>query len=218
MTGPQRIRTSHRRQEAARSIDVVALLEWTFADEKAGLELPTDFEALVGRGYGMGSGARVASVGGLGAMIDYSGGHTTGCHEDAEYVAATVSNLPGNVGGAAMAVRIAEYARARMRPDCMIGAVPVPRPREARVVGGVMKARTEVWETVRYKHRRRWVSREVRYCPIVWNPTPGQIERAREGYTDWWAAVDAVRWTLAGGAPMKKHRLNNQMPEREPWK
>ena len=45
-------------------------------------------------------------------------------HEDAEMIAVTVSEMPDDLGGTRMAIRVAELARAGLTPDWMSGAVP----------------------------------------------------------------------------------------------
>ena len=45
-------------------------------------------------------------------------------HEDVEVIAATVADMPDNLGGKRMAIRVAELTRTGLTPDWMPGAVP----------------------------------------------------------------------------------------------
>lgn len=206
---------------AKKTLSVQAILEWAFRVEKVSLDLPKEFEELLGRSYGRGTWARFEKLEALGCHID--GGGVSDKHEDAETVAAIVSGLTDQCGGKFMAIRVAEYARAGTTPDWMPGAKP--RMIAARMKGDGM-AHTEVcdYATVPFRKtdktgrtRTRYRREEVRCCPVVMSPSQGQIDRARNFYFEWWLALSELRRCLQVSQQLRRHIVNDQMPMKAPW-
>jgi hypothetical protein len=119
--------------------------------------------------------------------------------------------------GRRMGLTIAELARAGLRPDCMEGAVmrcvPVDlsrekpgRPPKSEVCGQV---------EVISRGRKRMV--EVRWCPVTYTPTPGQVASARRGYLNWWDALWDLRLTFQLYGGLTAWRVTDEMPPRTPW-
>ena len=210
---------------AKRRMTAQRALEWAFRSECAQLELP-EREAPEARGFGFGMEYVLLQKARLGADIDCSsGGGVRSSHEDAEAIAAVVSNLHPDVGGRRMAVRLAECARAGITPDWMPGAVPRLEPREW---AGERKGRSEflrydveTFQQPHPKNRARMMTRrrkvEVRYTPCVLRPDPRQIEAQRESYVAWWRALDEVRASLKMGRLLRTIELTDQMPPARPW-
>lgn len=205
-TNPQRIR---------KQVSIQQLLEWAFRVEKVSLDLPQAEEALIGRGYGTGSALRLIQRAELGCRID--GGGNSPCHEDAEAVAAVLSNLPIALGGRGMAVRMAEWARAGTTPDWMPGAAPKVVPalwhnnRHGRRAGSVKVGQIDV------KVAETIVAYDLRACPITWSPSAHQIGVARREYLAWGLALLEVRSNLRACRMLRGHELTDAMPPRAPW-
>ena len=138
-------------------------------------------------------------------------------HSDAEIVAAVVARLPVGQGGRAMAVRIAELARARVAPDWMPGAQPRVVPVGWRNHKHGAHAVTEVCGEDRHVHRGRVVRRERRWCPVVIRPTASQIAAARRGYLDWWGALLHLQAELRA-IGLERHLITRAMPPMVPWR
>lgn len=199
-----------------KQVSIQQLLEWAFRVEKVSLDLPQAEEALIGRGYGTGSALRLIRRAELGCRID--GGGSSPCHEDAEAVAAVLSNLPVALGGRGMAVRMAEWARAGTTPDWMPGAAPkvVPAHIEGRSIGG-RPSRSVVIGREGMEISGRKFEWEVRACPITWSPSAQQIGVARREYLAWGLALLEVRANLRACRMLRGHELTDAMPPRAPW-
>ena len=202
-------------------VSVQRILEWAFKTERVSLELPEHEEVLLGRGYGRGTWGGMAEQEQLGCRVD--GGGKSDPHEDAEVVAAIVSNLTDQVGGKFMAVRVSELARAGATPDWMPGAEPRIVPKHVRFNG---MSETEVCghETLSFKKvdrkgrvRTRYRREEVRWCPVVESPSRYQIDRARGFYAEWWLALSEIRRCLIGSGQLRRHELSAAMPPSAPW-
>lgn len=196
-------------------LPVQRLLEWAFAIEHVRLVIG-GAEEFGGRGFGLGMEFLALQRGELGAEIDTSIG-VSEPHADAESIAAAVRNLTGACGGAPMAIKVAEYARACLAPDWMPGAVARCVPREWRNGKGGQKARTEVVRRYRFKYRGKMVEREDRWCPVTYDPHPRQIEGARNFYVEWWLALSEIRRRLAEMETLAEVAVTDVMPPREPW-
>lgn len=198
-------------------VSVQALLEWAFGREH--VRIRTDpherLEGVTALGVDMiWIMMQRKELGGV--RIDKSPGRSLP-HEDAEIVAAIVENLPSNVGGLGMAIRVAELARAGVTPDWMPEARQRVVPKEWRQCKHGTFARTEVVGTVKYRHRGRMVIRDVVACPVTYLPSAAKIASARRGYLDWWDALLEIRSNLACVA-LRDHVLSDVMPPMEPWK
>ena len=198
-------------------VTVQAILEWTFGREHA--RIRTDpherLEGVTATGVDtIWVMMKRKELGGI--RIDTSPGRSSP-HDDAEIVAAIVENLPSNVGGIGMAIRVAELARAGLTPDWMPEARTRVVPKEWRQCKHGTFARTEVVGTVKYRHRGRIVCRDVTVCPVTYHPSAAKIAAARRDYLDWWGALLEIRSNLACVA-LKDHVLSDVMPPMEPWK
>ena len=191
-------------------------LEWAFATECAQLTIGEEQ-----KGSNFGSEYLLMQRAALGGVqIDTSPGQSR-AHEDAEFIADTVLDLADFLGGMWMAIRVAEYARARCGPNAMIGAVPRFEPlswREGPNCGrGGRMARTEKVETVSYQWRGRTIKRDVMCCPVHLTPSPHRITSLRAHYGDWWWSLRSIYRKLKGHE-FKRFTLSGELPPAEPWK
>jgi len=198
-----------------REISIQSLLEWAFRVEHAQLDLGDAASmvgmspAHVGMEYVMIERAR------LGCHID-GGGHSDP-HPDADVVASALAVLPAGHGGRAMAIAIAEYARAGRMPDAMAGVKTRCVPASWHTNRHGKHARTELVETIEYGHRGRRVKREVRCCPVIFTPTQSQIAAARRFYLNWWGALLDLAATFRVYGGLSGHIVTNSMPPMTPW-
>ncbi|PQO23096.1 hypothetical protein C2I36_09510 [Rhodobacteraceae bacterium WD3A24] len=205
-----------------RHVTIQQALEWAFRRELASLELPRPTEDREGFGFGM--EYIIIERARLGTHIDGGGprGGRGSCpHEDAEVIAAAVSNLPDSLGGKRMAIRIAELARAGMAPDWMPGAIPRIVPVEKHENQYGWRSGTEVVGTVRYRDRGRGKGRlrevEVRACPVTLSPDPRRIDAVRLFYTAWREALVYLAGALREGGMLREHEITDGLPPGEPW-
>lgn len=214
----------HRRLPAdapatKRRLGVQQALEWAFGKEHARLDLETvDPENVVRPAVG--SEWLIWQRHVLGATIRSSGRGWGGSapHHDAEVIAAFVANLDEAHGGRAMAVRLAELARAGITPDWMPGAKVRCVPVAWRMTKHGRFAGTEVVETVASLRRRQRVRRDVIWCPVTYTPTAQQIGAARRGYLDWWSALMFLAADLRGCGMLSQVEVTDAMPPMEPWR
>ncbi len=200
-----------------RSMGVQAALEWAFRTEKAQLELPQRKD-VVEEGFGFGLEYVLLQRAALGCKVD-GGQHKMGSytHPDAEVIAATVAGMPDRLGGIRMAISVAELARAGITPDWMPGVVPRCVPVETRQNQHGERAVTVVVGTERVKTRGKWRTVEVLACPVTWRPYPEQIAAARQGYEDWWQALNWLRDGLIVGGVLRQMEVTAVMPRVRPW-
>jgi hypothetical protein len=64
--------------------------------------------------------------------------------------------------------------------------------------------------------RGKWRTVEILACPVTWRPYPEQITSARQGYEDWWLALDWVREGLLAGGMLREVEMNGVMPKVRP--
>jgi len=197
---------------AMRDISVQALLEWAFRRECARLVPPDEVDA---QPPGISTIWVMMQRGNLGCQID--GGGSSYPHEDAEVVAAILAELPSARGGFAMAVWMAELARAGMTPDWMPGAVPRLVPQDWHQNRWGRYAKTAVLEVVTHRHRGRRQHRDVIYCPCQYVPAADTIASARRRYLEWWAALQEVRVNLMACNMLRRHAITPAMPPVAPW-
>ncbi|MEP5730378.1 MAG: hypothetical protein ABJL67_13535 [Sulfitobacter sp.] len=198
-----------------KEISIQRLLEWAFADEFA----QVDFEdaGTLAPGYGgVGNAGRMADYGALGCRI--MGGGRSWPDHDADLVASAVAVLPEGCGGRAMAVAIAEWARARTVPDAMIGArmrcVPVSFQRNQH---GVRPA-TEFLGCEIDRSGRKAKRVDVRVTPVHFTPTAQQLGDARRTYLQWRLALLELRNTFQMHNNLTRWVVTNKMPPTAPWK
>jgi hypothetical protein len=203
--------------KAKRALGVQAALEWTFRIEHAQLELPLPKD-VTEEGFGIGLEYVLLRRAVLGCKIDGGlhkiGGYT---HEDAEAIAAAVSGIPDSLGGKRMAIRVAELARAGLTPDWMPGAVPRCVPVEMKRNRHGDRAVSVVVGEERVLVGGKWRYVEIRACPVIYSPHPQQIEAARQGYDDWWKALDWIRDGLVAGGMLREIEVTAAMPKVRPW-
>lgn len=203
-----------RRERVRRTLNVQQMLEWAFRSEGVSLDAPMHEEALIGQGYGIGSSLRLIRRAELGCRID--GGGASGCHEDAEIVAAIVLHVSA---GLPMAFRVAEHARCGTTPDWMPDAtprvVPVDLGSDGRR-GPKPKSVVVGYETT--VHRGRETVHEVRMCPISYYPSRHVIEAKRREYMEWCFALSEIAESLRSVGMLRDHEVSEWIPPREPWK
>lgn len=207
-----------------RRLTIQQAIEWAFQKEFAQLELP-DLREAEDRGFGFGTEYVLLQRLKLGGVkIDVSRGRSYP-HEDAESIAAAISNLPGELGGIPMAIRITEMGRSGITPDWMPGAVPkieamewVNRNQYGR------QAKAEILRTWYYeaktphpKNPGRTISRRIKvdetWCRCTWRPSEQQIRSARQDYCRWWDVLDYLRERVQ----LRTIEITDAMPPRTPW-
>lgn len=228
-SGPRPKLRPDARRTALGPMPVQAALEWAFRREAAQLELP-ERRSIEERGSGFGMEYVLMERARLGNVrIDTSIG-TSEPHEDAETIAAIVSNLPDDLGGLRQAIRVSELARAGLQPDWMPGAVPRWQPMEWRrdSTSGHEEGRAEVcgqwvehFEIAHPKNPAKLIRRtrrhDLRWVPCRLHPTPGAIARARANYQDWWFSLSHIRRALKGCGMLREVSVTEVMPELQPW-
>ena len=208
---------NNRGTRTKRALGVQAVLEWAFRVEKAQLELPARRD-VDDEGFGFGLEYVLMQRAALGCKVD-GGQHKMGSyiHADAEVIAATVAGMPDSLGGIRMAISVAELARAGITPDWMPGIVPRCVPMETRQNQHGERASTIVVGIEHVLTRGKWRTVEVLACPVTWRPYPEQIASARQGYEDWWLALDWVREGLLAGGMLQEMEVADVMPKVRPW-
>lgn len=202
-----------------RAMGIQQALEWAFGKECARLDLDTVDPENPDR-PAVGTEHIIWQRHQLGATIQSSGGAWGGSapHHDAEVIAAFVAHLDEGHGGRAMAVRVAELARAGITPDWMPDARVRCVPLGWRTTRHGRFAKTEVIEVVRFKHRGRTIQREVTCCPVTYAPTAAQINAARRDYLGWWGALLSLGADLRGCGMLSRVEVTNVMPPMTPWR
>lgn len=209
------------------SVSVLRALEWAFRDECAQLNIP-DRQAPEQRGRGFGMEFVMIEQARLGCQVDTSIGSSSP-HEDAEVVAAIVSNLSQDLGGYRGAIQIAELSRSGLTPEWMPGAVPRIEPIEwaaANQFGRQAKSKiydycVEVVRTAHPKNPTRFIERtkktEIRYTPCRWSPSKTVIDNCRDRYTQWWLILNDIRNRLVISDLLRNVGINDEMPPKRPW-
>ncbi|WP_022705125.1 hypothetical protein [Pseudorhodobacter ferrugineus] len=208
---------NNRGTRTKRALGVQAVLEWAFRVEKAQLELPARRD-VDEEGFGFGLEYVLMQRAALGCKVD-GGQHKMGSytHADAEVIAATVAGLPDSLGGTRMAISVAELARAGITPNWMPGVVPRCVPVETKQNQHGKRASTIVVGIEHVLTRGKWRTVEVLACPVTWRPYPEQIASARQGYENWWQALDWVREGLLAGGMLRELEVTVAMPKARPW-
>lgn len=195
---------------AKRPMSVRQALEWAFGAERVSV----DFDELNDGPPATDTIWRLMRRGLLGCRID--GGGRSVAHDDAEVIASILATIPITLGGKAMAVDMARWARAGMAPDWMPGAVPRCVPRDTRLTKHGMFAKTEVYERVERVHRGRKVKVDVMFCPVTFYPSSAQIVAARSAYGQWRLALQWMQGALRQ-ANLRTISITQDLPGRAPW-
>lgn len=212
-----------------RSLTIQQALEWAFRKEFAQLTLP-DRTPVEERGFGFGSEYVLLQRMKLGGVrIDTSFGKSYP-HDDAEALAAALSNLPREKGGIQMALIIAECSKTGITPDWMPGAVPQIQPvawGKKNHLGQMAKTEvirryTRTLTTTHPRNPKRTVSRLIKveesWCPCLWHPTLQQIETARDNYKKWRGAMMYLRDWFATPEMLRTIEIKDGLPPAAPWK
>lgn len=196
------------------SISIQRLLEWAFGSECAQVEFEGE---LFGVGYGSISNAgRMADRGALGCRIE--GGGRSLPADDAEIVASYVAALPEGCGGKAMALRVAELARAGRSEDSMADVVPRCEPAAWHRNRHGLHAKSEHVCYVEDRSGRKVRQFDSRVCPVTYTPGPSEIGRARRKYLAWRGALLDVRSRLIANGNLESWALTDVLPPATPWK
>lgn len=202
------------RGASARDISILGLIEWAFQRECASLDFD-EMASTAGERPSVSPLWVLMQRHNLGCKID--GGGRSDPHPDADIVASALAALPDARGGRRMGIRIAELARAGLRPDWMEGAVtrcvPVNLSREKPG----RPPKSEVCGTIEVVSRGRKRTVELRWCPVTYTPTPQQISSARRDYLLWWDALHELRFQLQMYRGLSAWRVTDDMPPRKPW-
>ena len=216
---PRRVASTSFEKTPARrhyggDVSVQQLLEWAFRVEQVKLEIPEG--DVDDRGWGFGMEYVMLQQARLGCTIDGGGGQSHP-HEDAETVAAIVSNLTEERGGIRQAIRVSEYARAGTTPDWLPGVEPRFEPVEWQHDAYGRRAKSVVLEEIKVRINGKLRPRVVQWCPIHLVPSPATIERARMDYRDWWLALASIRKNLIASGMLRTFSVTKVMPRMEPW-
>lgn len=155
------------------------LLIWTYKDQAA----DSVAQQFMGRAPVLAIQRGILERAALGVAIDCSGsaGFANGrLHPDADAVNDVVLAMASADRGL-----IISYAKSEGAPDWMPGAISRPVP--LRRPNG--KPRVEYYDIDR---------RKPSHCPIVYTPHPERIVAAREVFSSWHRAIEAVRRALPG--------------------
>lgn len=201
------------------AISIWDLLQWAFQRELAGLdfdEVGSETGSVVNFGmeYVLIERAR------LGCHVD--GGGRSDPHPDADVVASALAALPVAYGGRAMAVHIAQLARAGTVPDWMPDARPRCVPVKWRQTSNgprAAQAAGDIWRFTARMGRYAGKPRETATmcCPVTYTPTAAKIAAARRGWLDWWGALHELRVNLSVGASLTSFEVTKAMPPMTPW-
>ncbi len=210
-----------------RQMTVHQALIWAFRSECVQLDLP-DRRDPEDRGGGFGMEYVLIQRMKIGVTIDTSIGHSSP-HVDAETIAAIVVNLRRDLGGAGMAIRVAELSRSGLIPDWMPDAEPriepvawVQRNGTGQLAKSeVVAAYYEEYTAPHPKNDQRTIKRrrrvEIEYTPCRWSPSRSQIANVRDGYSSWWLALDEIRQNLMAVKVLRDIEIIDGMPPRKPW-
>lgn len=189
-------------------ISVEALVQWTYAVQRADLVLASAGQAMAGVGSQL--GALLA----LGTRVDTSGAGAAMAFRDGERVAedaATVHEICTGYLDRDAAELVMMHGRLRTRPDPRVGARYRLEPAEWRLEE--REAGSGTWLRVavpRYIDRRKaW------YVPVVVKDRPSEVAYDRERWRVWREGLATV--LAAAGPRLVRHSLTEEFPEAEPW-
>lgn len=188
-------------------------VEWAFATERARL----DFGDVPDRDIPEASPLyTVMRRGALGCKID-GGGRSLPAH-DADMIAAVLAELPQELGGRNMALRVAELARAGQAEDWGrdLKARCIPVGWRAENQSGAL-ALAEVIRHERIEVRGRVREFPVLWCRVTYTATADRIAAARVAWTIWRTALAWLAETLTAQGALDRLTLAPGLPEAEPW-
>lgn len=224
MFSPNQIKPAPLSQINPRHVSIQSLLHWAFGIEFASLDFD-ELGTMAGqRRSGVGTEYRLMQQGQLGCQID--GGGRSYPHHDADLVVSAVSGLSVAHGGRAMAIQIAELARADRAPDWMPKAKPKIYPMATHTNRHGERSRTEHaavlgshgWpDQPRINRKGATVYDKVLFTPCVWTPTADGIAAKRREYLAWWGALLDLRGTFQAGVGLDCHVVSDNMPIMKPW-
>lgn len=207
-----------RQPPHCQTLPIRAALEWAFGNECASLDFAED----------KGDNARpgisplwtVIQRGQLGCKVD--GGGWSPPARDADIIASAVANLPkvieGRPMGRAMAIRIAQLARAGQAPDWGRDLRPqcIPIGWKCENQHGP-QALTEVVGYERLTSRGRTVEIPRTACPVTYTATADTIARMRQQYLDWCDALAWLATSLRAARVLDRITITAVLPDPEPW-
>lgn len=214
----ERLPRSRPRDVAAlRPMSVRQALEWAFGVECVAL----DFGDVAEWHCGTDTIWRLMRQQELGCRVD--GGGRSASHPDAEVIASFVAALPVEYGGRAMAVQIAELARAGRCPDAMIDAQLRCVP--ARLAHGNQHGPRARAEDVPPDAMGAWAlgprvgrpSRAYQWCRVTYTPTAAQVAAARRNWLGWWGALLQIGHDLRVSGRLDQIVVTQDMPPLDPW-
>lgn len=195
-----------------RSLSVQRALEWAFGAEHARLDFDTTGVRAFDR-VGVSPEWILQQTALIGCRVD--GGGASGCHPDAELIAAAVEGLADRQ----MAVVVASCARAGVAPDwrgCEARRI-VPRGWELDKAGQ-WQAQTAPGPEYEYrdKSRHRVTGRSV-LCPISYSGGAAAGAAARRAYLAWYGALIDVACALRRPGYLDAITVTDEMPPLSPW-
>ncbi|WP_312529477.1 hypothetical protein, partial [Paracoccus sp. (in: a-proteobacteria)] len=190
-------------------------LEWAFATECAQLDFD-QFGAKEFERPAADSVWRLQKQRELGCRVD--GGGASDPHPDAQIIAAAVEALPTSVGGRAMAMQVAELARARSCPDWGQDERQhyVPQSWAGQNQHGPYAA-TRVVGLERVSSRRGMREVEVLACPVMLVPSAAQIAAKRRNYLAWYGALLHLMVEVSYDAGLDGVSIVDDLPALAPW-
>lgn len=207
-----------RQPPHCQTLPIRAALEWAFGKECASLDFAEE----------KGDNARpgvsplwtVIQRGQLGCQVD-GGGWNPPAH-DADIIASAVAHLPkvidGRPMGRAMALRIAELARAGQAPDWGQGLRPQCIPTGWRCENQYgPQAVTEVVRYERITRRGRVTEFPVLACPVTYTATADTLALLRRQYLDWCDALAWLATDLRARGILDRVTITAVLPDPEPW-
>jgi hypothetical protein len=205
------LRDPRRRQ----TLSIRAALEWAFGAECASLDFAEE----------KGDNARpgvsplwtVLQRGQLGCQVDGGGWNPPAA--DADIIASAVANLPHDVGGRPMAIRIASLARAGQVPDWGRDLKPRCIPVAMRCENQFgPQAVTEVVRIEKITSRGRTRDFPVLVCPVTYTASAATIAQARKAYLDWCEALAWLALDLRAKRILDRVTITAVLPDPEPWR
>lgn len=198
-----------------RSLDIEALLHWTYQRQKAdqvidrgqGLHrLEAEADGIEIHGRSADGCARIAEIIALGAKIDGLGMPAGELHPDAEAVHEAI--LLRKKGALTPLQRglILAHARSGTRPDWLEGERQRYEP--VRRVDGTIKV---VYNQGPGKHI-------ASHCEIRLAVAQEEIDLARRVYGEWHAGLAWLRWYLGHHRLLKDHAIGGPLAHPAPWR
>jgi hypothetical protein len=207
-----------------RVMSVEQALNWAFGAECATVDFADEAAPDLYRST-VSSAWLVAQHGMIGCRID--GGGRSLPHDDAQMIASAVAALAPEQGGRAMAVQIAQLARAGQRPewrgDLRRQIVPMGMQHNQHGWTATTEDAARLgdvgWPVQSRTSRRRGVVREaVRYCPVRIIDPSRRVAAMRRSYLDWWGALLHLSMDLRVRGILGSVEITRVMPPMTPWR